>query len=676
MNITEFRDHIVIVAEKPKAAAKIAQALGISRRFSSYGVPYWVGRVDEKLVVVVGVAGHMFTLSSDEDGYPVFNYKWVPRWFEDRDAKFLMNYYKVVSKLLRNASEYINACDYDIEGSVIGYMVISNFGDIKKAKRMKFSSLTIDELRNAYNNLRPLDWDMIEAGLCRHELDWLWGINVSRALSDIFRRVYGRRITLSAGRVQSPTLVEVANNTLITNTFVPDVSFSLRVKIRVKGEEYFLENLFNPLDSLDVVKRLVDDIRKHKYLEIANVEVLEEVLDPLPPFNLPDLQYEAFRIYGFSPSKTLSIAEELYLDSLISYPRTNSQKLPKTLNNRSIISNIAKIKEYSVLAKELLSKDRLVPVEGVRDDPAHPAIYPTGYQPRRDLSRDAVRLYDLIVRRYLASFADPAKIRKRRYFIKFSKLTFSLSGSEVINTGWLRYYPFYRLLTRRIPSLRVGDVVEVIDVRVTNIYSKRPQRYTKASILKWMESVGIGTEATRAEIIETLFKRGYLKTSSKYVDVTDLGFQVVKVLNTFFNDLTSVELTRKFEDQLTNIIKGRVSRPSVISEAKDVLKGKFKQFKDFIDSKDVSTVLKLVGMSNDIKCQICGRGAYDLIDGIYLCEFHKIAYDNIKDKYRSWSRKLGINWCEYLKKLSKLKSLGKFSKEVVNYLINNCKLKP
>ncbi|MEM3904968.1 MAG: toprim domain-containing protein, partial [Sulfolobales archaeon] len=105
MNITEFRDHIVIVAEKPKAAAKIAQALGISRRFSSYGVPYWVGRVDEKLVVVVGVAGHMFTLSSDEDGYPVFNYKWVPRWFEDRDAKFLMNYYKVVSKLLRNASE-------------------------------------------------------------------------------------------------------------------------------------------------------------------------------------------------------------------------------------------------------------------------------------------------------------------------------------------------------------------------------------------------------------------------------------------------------------------------------------------------------------------------------------------------------------------------------------------
>ncbi|MCC6022074.1 MAG: DNA topoisomerase I [Desulfurococcaceae archaeon] len=676
MNITEFRDHIVIVAEKPKAAAKIAQALGISRRFSSYGVPYWVGRVDEKLVVVVGVAGHMFTLSSDEDGYPVFNYKWVPRWFEDRDAKFLMNYYKVVSKLLRNASEYINACDYDIEGSVIGYMVISNFGDIKKAKRMKFSSLTIDELRNAYNNLRPLDWDMIEAGLCRHELDWLWGINVSRALSDIFRRVYGRRITLSAGRVQSPTLVEVANNTLITNTFVPDVSFSLRVKIRVKGEEYFLENLFNPLDSLDVVKQLVDDIRKHKYLEIANVEVLEEVLDPLPPFNLPDLQYEAFRIYGFSPSKTLSIAEELYLDSLISYPRTNSQKLPKTLNNRSIISNIAKIKEYSVLAKELLSKERLIPVEGVRDDPAHPAIYPTGYQPRRDLGRDAVRLYDLIVRRYLASFADPAKIRKRRYFIKFSKLTFSLSGSEVINTGWLRYYPFYRLLTRRIPSLRVGDVVEVIDVRVTHIYSKRPQRYTKASILKWMESVGIGTEATRAEIIETLFKRGYLKTSSKYVDVTDLGFQVVKILNTFFNDLTSVELTRKFEDRLTNIIKGRVSRSSVISEAKDVLKGKFKQFKDFIDGKDVSVVLKLVGMSNDIKCQICGRGAYDLINGIYLCEFHKIAYDNIKDMYRSWSKKLGINWCEYLKKLSKLKSLGKFSKEVVNYLINDCKLKP
>jgi len=670
----EFKDHIVIVAEKPKAAAKIAQALGISRRFSNYGVPYWVGRVNQKLVVVVGVAGHMFTLSSSEDGYPVFNYKWVPRWFEDRDAKFLVNYYKVVSRLLRNASEYINACDYDIEGSVIGYMIISNFGDVKKAKRMKFSSLTTDELRSAYSSLRPLDWDMIEAGLCRHELDWLWGINVSRALSDIFRRVYGRRITLSAGRVQSPTLVEVANNILITNTFVPDVSFSLKVKVRVKDEEYFLENLFNPLDSLDDVKRLVDDVRKRKYLEVASVEVLEDVLDPLPPFNLPDLQYEAFRIYGFSPSKTLSIAEELYLDSLISYPRTNSQKLPKTLDNRSIISNIAKIKEYEVLAKELLSKGRLVPVEGVRDDPAHPAIYPTGYQPRNDLSRDSVRLYDLIVRRYLASFADPVKVRKCKYFIMFNKLKFLLSSSEVITTGWLRYYPFYRLITRRVPSLRVGDVVEVIDVRITYIYSRRPQRYTKASILKWMESVGIGTEATRAEIIETLFKRGYLKTSSKYVDVTDLGFQVVKVLNTFFKDLTSVELTRKFEDQLTNIIRGKVSRSSVISEAKDVLKGKLKQFKDFIDGRDVNAVLKLVGMSNDIKCQICGRSAYNLIDGIYLCDFHKIAYENIKDRYRSWSMKLGISWCEYLKKLSKLKSLGKFSKELVDYLIKNCRL--
>lgn len=666
---TDLKGYTLIIAEKPRAAAKIAAALGLSRKYSEFGIPYWVGRVGGKLVVVVGSAGHLFTLSSSDTSYPVFNYKWVPRWVEDRESKFLMNYFKLISKLLKNASEYVNACDYDIEGSVIGYMIISNFGDLKKAKRMKFSSLTLDELRHAYNDLKPLDLDMIEAGLCRHELDWLWGINVSRALSDVFRRAYKKRLILSAGRVQSPTLVEVVNNYLSISTFVPDVKFSLRVKVDINGGKYVLENLFNSFDDLNLVKSLAERIKNVKELRVVESEVRDIYVDPSPPFNLPDLQYEASKVYGYSPSKTLSIAEELYLESLISYPRTNSQKIPKTLNNREIISNIAKIKEYSEPAKELLSKKSLTPVEGRKDDPAHPAIYPTGYLPTRSLKIDAVRIYDLIVRRYLASFAEPVHMRRVKNLIVFNTYGFSLSGSKIVSTGWLKYYPYVRFTMKDVPLLKTGDVVKVFEVKVLNTYSRPPQRYTKTSILKWMESVGIGTEATRAEIIENLFKREYLKTSSKHIEVADLGLQVVKVLNKFFADLTSVELTRKFEALLNDIMKGKTTRALIISEAKRLLKSKLDSFKEIIDEGGSEEFFKIIGVGSELKCCICGRSGHALIDNLQLCELHSIAYHNLKYRYGVWRQKLGVNWDEYLRRMSKVKCLGDYSREVANYLI-------
>lgn len=667
---SKLEGHTLIIAEKPRAAAKIALALGLRKKYRLYGVPYWVGRVGSRTVVVAGVAGHLYTLSTNERGYPTVNYEWVPRWHEDRNSKYLINYFKLISKLARGALEFINACDYDVEGSVIGYMIISKVGDLSKAKRMKFSSLTPDELRRAFNNLMSLDWNMIEAGLCRHELDWLWGINVSRALSEVFRKIYNERLVLSAGRVQSPTLIEVVDNYVARATFVPDVKFSVRVNVRFNGKNYTLKNAFGYFDSMDVAKSICDEIRRRGTLEVIDEIVSDEVINPPPPFNLPDLQYEASRIYGYSPYKTLSIAEDLYLESLISYPRTNSQKLPKGLNNRVIISNLGRIEEYRVLANELLGRKALIPYEGDKDDPAHPAIYPTGYIPSRKLGPDKLRLYDLIVRRYLASFADKLLVKKVSYILRLNdRIKFSLDGLNIISSGWVRYYPFYHIITRDLPPLKVGDIVEVSEVKLASIYSKAPSRYTKASLLRWMESVGIGTEATRAEIIETLFKRKYLKSSSKYIEVTDLGFYVAKVIKKFFNDLSNVGLTRKFEELMKNIAVGRTSREEVIFNAKEFIRANLTKFKAFIDSMDRNDIIRLLDINSEFKCNVCNNPAHELIDGIWLCEYHYLAYRNIKDKYMVWRSKLGIEWNDYLVRLSKLTGIGKYCKEVIKYLI-------
>jgi len=667
-----LRDYILVLAEKPKAAAKIANALGISEKRYEYRVPYWVGRVGSKLVVVTATAGHLFTLSTEVGGYPVFSYKWVPRWLEDRDAKHLVNYFKILKKLFKYASEYVNACDYDVEGSVIGYLIISHFGDLRRAKRMKFSSLTTEELRKAFNDLRPLDWEMIEAGLCRHELDWMWGINVSRALSDIFKVIYGRRLILSAGRVQSPTLVEVFNNHVARETFVPDIFFTVSVKVGVQGKYYTLENLFKPLDRLDAAKALAHEIRKNSYLEVSDAVTSTESVSPPPPFNLPDLQFEASRIYGYSPAKVLSIAEGLYLDSLISYPRTNSQKLPKDLNNRAIISSIARISKYHELAAELLKKTYLRPVEGEKEDPAHPAIYPTGYPPPENIKLDSLRIYDLIVRRYLASFADELRIKRVKYYFTYNAYRFLLSGAYVLNRGWLNYYPFYATPHVQLPQLNVGDRVEVVDVKVIHVYTKPVPKYSKTSLLKWMESVGIGTEATRAEIIETLFKRGYLMSSSKYVKVSELGLQVVRVLQRFFSDLTSVELTRKFEELMREIVLGKAVRASVISEAKEVLQSKLANFKEVVRGCSKDDLLRMVGLGySNMKCSICGGYGGYYIDGMRLCELHYKALMNVKNMYEVWRSKLGIKWNDYLVALNKLKSVGSYCRDVIDVMLKS-----
>ena len=197
---------MLIIAEKPKAARKIAGALGLKGFGRVYGIPYWYGYYRGEYVVVSSTAGHLFTLVTDKRSYPVFEYRWVPRWEGERGASFLKKFYSALKSLARGAKAFVNACDYDIEGSVIGYLIIKELGDVRRAKRAKFSSLTPQELRKSFQSLMPLDWDMIESGLCRHELDWIWGINVSRALMHMFRRVMSYRKPLSAGRVQSPTL--------------------------------------------------------------------------------------------------------------------------------------------------------------------------------------------------------------------------------------------------------------------------------------------------------------------------------------------------------------------------------------------------------------------------------------------------------------------------------------
>ncbi len=668
------RSYILVIAEKPRAAQKIAQALGgrSAKLLRIHGIPVWLVKWRGQDYVIASAAGHLYALHTDERGYPVFSFRWVPRYLVDEDAKHTKKFLEVLKLLSKNAVLYVNACDYDIEGSLIGYLIIEHLGDPKRAKRARFSSLTAQEIVRAFTNLAPLDMNMVEAGYCRHALDWIWGINVSRALMDAYREAFKKHRILSAGRVQTPTLAHAVKITLERRLHVPEPLFYPVIRVNIGGTAYTLENLDQPFQTKREAQEYIETVRRLRYAIVENIEIRETVVPPPHPFNLPDLQDEAYRIYKLTPYRTQKIAEDLYLEALISYPRTNSQKLPPTLNNREILEKLRTIPQYRKLVESLLRETGgiLRPNNGPKDDPAHPAIYPTGETTSSKLSSMHYKVYGLIVRRYIATFAKPARVKYVNIVFNVTGRRYRLQGIEVSFDGWFKYYPFARPRETRIPYalLRRGQRVPVSRIALRITYTKPPPPPTRYSLLKWMESVNIGTESTRAEIIEVLYRRGYLIIKrGGSTEASDLGIAVISVLEKYIPELTSVDLTRHFEEYLNRIRRMALKCGPVLSEAKSILTeylSRFKQYLDTIAKELYNYVERSSGATRT--CCICKRAA---IDGEF-CIFHREAYKRLIERYAKW-RESGYSWNEYLMKLIKLRSTGTYVKEVCSFLLRS-----
>ncbi|MEM4553090.1 MAG: DNA topoisomerase I [Ignisphaera sp.] len=661
--------YILVIAEKPRAAEKIAYALGKPSKISINGVPVWITYRNHEYYVIASVAGHMYTLSTSSKGYPVYTYEWVPRYLVDKKAKHIKKFLDVIAKLSRYAKVYINACDYDVEGSLIGYMVIKNLGDERRAFRAKFSSLTASDIVRAFENLSGLDYNMIEAGYCRHVLDWLWGINISRALMDIYSRVFRSRRILSAGRVQTPTLAYIVDVVLKKRLHVPVPLVYPSIKIAIDGNVYTLEPLDEPFNSYEEAQRYLDKVKGNPQAYVKNISIKNVEVPSPHPFNLPDLQSEAYRVLKISPYLTQKIAEDLYLEALISYPRTNSQKLPQSLNNRSILEKLSLIPTYKPLVAKLFTECRgiLKPNNGPKDDPAHPAIYPTGEGDLAKLGKLHLKLYDLIVRRYLATFANPMKIQYMNIYFDVHGRQYVLRGVRIIEKGWSVYYPFIEINEKSIPYnlLKEGMNVPIEDLRLNIRYSRSLKSPTRIDILKWMESVEIGTESTRAEIIETLFKRGYVYHRSRGIEVSDLAIALVHILKEYVKDLVSVDLTREFEKMLYDIKMERISCKNVEERARTIINRYLRNINTYIS--DIVEVIKFyikMDTSSKNACHICGRSIYKE----NMCLFHYEALTRIRERYRDWQR-FGYGWREYLEKICKLNSSGMYVKEVCRYIL-------
>ncbi|MFH2105728.1 MAG: DNA topoisomerase I [Candidatus Micrarchaeota archaeon] len=555
----------LIIAEKPKVAQKIAEAICTKlTRKAQGGVSYYVGEANGKEIVVVSAVGHIYTLTEKKktNSYPAFDIQWVPSFEVDKGAAFTKPYLTLIKSLAKKADNLIIACDFDIEGSLIGGNVYRFAYGKKKGQRMKFSALTKSDLSKAYEKAGEIDFNNINAGEARHILDWYYGINLSRALMNSIRAVSKFRV-MSIGRVQGPALHMLAMLEKKIKAFVSSPYWEVTAVAKgvtfLHSQKRFLEE--------EKAKQALDNTGKTAI--VSSLEKKDLVISPDPNFDLTSLQVEAYSKLGIQPSRTLQLSQGLYEESLISYPRTSSQQIPSSIDVRSIIHKLKENKDYEALASKLIEKNYFTPLQGKKEDPAHPAIHPTGQKGQFD-SEYHRKLYDLIVKRFLASFADPAKKQKTDIEIDSNGEKYNASGTVTKEKNWIEFYmPYYKSKDVELPEMKQGETVPVEKKKKEKKMTKPPNRYTAASIISELEKKHLGTKATRSTIIDTLFKRGYI--NGKSIEVTDFGMKVCNVLEKHAPEILDEDLTEHIEENMEKIQDGKITSDSVVQEGKDVL---------------------------------------------------------------------------------------------------------
>jgi len=597
----------LLITEKPQAAKKIAEALAdnLPKKESVNKVPYYRLKHNNKDIVVGCAVGHLFTVAEKDKGkwtYPVFDLEWVPS-YEKSKQKYSKNYLNVLKKLCKDASSYTVACDYDIEGEVIGLNVVRFVCKQKDANRMKFSTLTRPDLIKSYNEKQyHLDWGQANAGETRHFLDWMYGINLSRALTLAIKEA-GRFKVLSSGRVQGPALKIIVEKEKDIQSFVPEKYWQLQLlgKISNKKIEAYHENdkFWDEKEAKKILEKT-----KGKDGKIKEIEKNQFKQNAPFPFDLTTLQIEAYRSLGVSPKETLAIAQNLYINGFISYPRTSGQKLPKEINYNNILQNISSQKDYKELCNNLLKKE-LKPNEGPKKDPAHPAIYPTGISPKGIHERE-LRIYDLIVRRFMSCFAEDAVRETVTLKIDVNSEIFIAKGTRTIKQGWFIYYGKHvKLKEEELPEVKRNDIVKVDSINKLEKETQPPKRYTEASIIKELEKRNLGTKTTRAQIIDSLYQRGYIV--EKAIQATNLGIKTVETLERFCPEILDEELTRHFEVEMEEIQEKKKEGSEVIDEAKKELTKTLKHFKEN-EKKIGEGLLESYKEGDELgKCPECGN---------------------------------------------------------------------
>lgn len=583
---------ILVLAEKPSVGRDIAKVLKCNQSKGSY--------IEGNKYIVTWAMGHLVGLM-DPEGYDDKYKKWsmetlpmLPKHMKLTVLKKTGKQYNEVKKLMNrdDVTEIVIATDAGREGELVARWIIEKVGTKKPIKRLWISSQTTKAILDGFNNLKPgKDYEnLYKAAVCRAEADWLVGLNVTRALTCKYNA------QLSAGRVQSPTLAMIVNREEEIKNFKP--------------KDYFtIEGNSNGINLSWVNKdnngRIFDEEYANKILskidngvgEISNI--IEKDKKQFSPalYDLTELQRDCNKLWGFSAKQTLSIMQRLYENhKILTYPRTDSRYISTdivpTLKDR--LNSIA-IGEYRIVAQELIN-GKINAHKGFVDNSKvsdHHAIIPTEEKPNlSNLSSEERKVYDLVVKRFLSVMLPPFEYTQTTMETNINGERLLAKGKVIKSKGWKKVYD--RELTdddgnedikeQVLPKINVKDRITITKVNIKKWQTKAPARFTEATLLSAMESPqrfvsvngeeaktlnetgGLGTVATRADIIEKLFNSFVIEKKGKDIYPTSKGKQLIELVP---KELKSPILTAKWEKKLDEISKGKTDAHQFIREMKN-----------------------------------------------------------------------------------------------------------
>lgn len=561
----------LIITEKNTTAKRISAILsdGKARGSSKSNNPVYVFKLDGEEVHCVGLKGHILKVD-----FPSEYQQW-----QDVEPRELVHaqiikiptnkaLIKTMQDEAKQADEIIIATDFDREGELIGVDAINKIREVRPdmpVKRARFSALTQVEIKQVFANLEEPYYDLASAGEARQDIDLIWGASLTRFISLASTRL--GKYFLSAGRVQSPTLALIVDREKERKAFVPTPFWTLKINCVKEGETFQAvharERFLVEQEAKDALARLKDTAL------VREVKATERSVRPPIPFNTTGFLTAASSL-GFSAAKAMSIAENLYMNGYISYPRSDNTVYPASLDLRGIVQELSRSAEFAPLCTALLGLGRLTPSRGKKETTDHPPIYPTAAASRGNLSNQEWKIYELVVRRFMATLAPNAVVQSVRADLDCGPEPFIARGNRIAVEGWYRYYPYGVKREVILPELEKGDVVAVEDLpELKQSETQPPPRYGQGKLIEKMEELGLGTKSTRHSIIESLYQRGYIYGDP--IVPTETGISVTEALRKFAGVISSPEMTARLEDDMDAIAEGKETQLQVVGKSRDIL---------------------------------------------------------------------------------------------------------
>ncbi|CUU04832.1 DNA topoisomerase-1 [Candidatus Kryptobacter tengchongensis] len=544
---------------------------------------------------------------------------------------------KEVLEKLRELASKVNkvfiATDPDREGEAIAWHIKTEIESVNSnIKRVLFTEITRNGIEKGMQNPRDIDMNLVDAQQARRVLDRIVGYRISPFL----KKVVNEKISLSAGRVQSVALRLVCEREEEIKNFKPEEYWTIEAEFKTQSGEILKAKLFKingedpKIPNRETAEKILDDLTD-KVFRISNIQKKEILKNPAPPFITSTLQQEASNKLRFSAKKTMMLAQQLYEGvelgdegrvGLITYMRTDSTRL----SDESV--NAVREYIYNNYGKEYLPQTPRVFKKSKTSQDAHEAIRPTymKYEPKfvkKYLDEDLFALYELIWNRFVACQMSSAVLEQTVVDITADGYLFRATGTIVKFNGYMQIYEETKTESEdkeekevKIPvKINIDEILALTNLVPEQHFTKPPARYTEASLVKELESRGIGRPSTYATIISTILERGYVELQDRKLIPTDLGFAVNKILISNFPDVVDYKFTARMEDDLDEIASGK-------KKYTDVVDSFFKPFdrylKELENKKD--EIREQVQEKTDIACYKCGSKMVVKIDkyGKYL----------------------------------------------------------